>query len=311
LLLSLLCFRNTCPASIEPKVVVPPHIKAETKNQPSKPPFILGWWNVRWFPAYRPTQSNSKESLAQIETVAAILRRENPSIMFLCEIRDLKSLQKIDLSHRWRACTDIPKTLEEDPSLPQQGLAILSCIPWEEIWALDFSVLPNTPDRPSRGIIAARFCIGNAPPLTLYGVHLKSNRGGVESNFLRRERAIDWLQWDWRRKNLDPKRDRIVVLGDFNTSPTNPVFAKEKTLLRLKELGFINASDGMLPREKVTLPKIPGSSVPDNDFDHIFYSKVLAEARKTGAVKPRIVKTPFKASDHYPIFLRIDDWIAP
>jgi endonuclease/exonuclease/phosphatase family metal-dependent hydrolase len=268
-------------------------------------PFKLGHWNIRWFPGGHPTRSTAESIQSQRAGVLQLLEKENPDILFACEISSLRALEDLKTPYPYIACSDIPRTEEEDKSLPQQGLALLSKFAWKEIWTLDFSQIPETPDKPSRGILGAAFESASGRKLTLYGVHLKSNRGDAASNYLRRRKALDYLEADWKKRGLDPARDELVLLGDFNTSPDDPSFAEETTLKRLDELGFANAAATLPPDRRATIPA--DERFPANSFDHIYLSRALASQQSDPKPGLRIVPIDTrKVSDHYPLFLQVN-----
>jgi endonuclease/exonuclease/phosphatase family metal-dependent hydrolase len=133
-------------------------------------------------------------------------------------------------------------------------------------------------------------------PLVIYAVHLKSNRGDATTNRLRRLRAMEQLEADWKRQGLDPERDRIVILGDFNTSLHDPQFEGEATLQRLKARGFQSAAEGLPRAQSFTVSGSGG--FPPNDFDHIYVSP--AQAKRFHGPPPWMTVRPFvpAASDH-------------
>ncbi|GAB4250871.1 MAG: hypothetical protein OHK005_17950 [Candidatus Methylacidiphilales bacterium] len=270
-----------------------------------KGPVVVASWNIEWFPTKRPELPMESEAVEKhIGAIAAKIKELNPTIMIATEVRDVASLGKLDAGFTHLACTAIPRPEDENPDLPNQGIALLSKLPWDSVWALDFSGLPQTPDRPSRGILGAKIPLPNGKPLYVYGVHLKSNRGGVEAAAVRRERAIDYWLADLRRWRLDPEKDFIVIMGDFNSSPRDPRFAPDKTLSKVQAAGFVLASDGMTPEQAVTIPA--SGQYPANDFDHILLSKALAATMKTPAPWLEIESVPKSLSDHYPIRVRLD-----
>ncbi len=293
---------------LPPKVTEPLIWKGQESAPLPTKPYRIGFWNIRWFPGHHPIQQTDESRQKQIAAVSDQLRAWQPTIFFAAEIRSLESLKQLDVPHPFRACTDIPRTAEENPALPQQGMAILSMVDWEAIWVLDFSELPESEDRPSRGILAAQFKVDDQL-LTCYVVHLKSNRGGPETSMIRRQKAIEYLQWDWKRQGIDPARDAIMVLGDFNTSPTDPAFSAETTLTRLVELGFHHAGEGLPRSQRITLPK---TRYPENDFDHIYLSAGLWN-RIGGEDSPRMEVKPVGSdiSDHHALFFDMTRHFMP
>lgn len=288
---------------IPPQVAAPQTAASEGIITPSTPPVTLGFWNIRWFPGHHPVRQDKESRAKQKQAVEKWIGQWKPKILFASEIRDLDALKALDLEYPYRACTHIPRTEDENPDLPQQGLGVLSRIPWADIWSLDFSQLPLSGDKPSRGILAVQFKVPSGALLTCYAVHLKSNRGGIEETWIRRQRAVDYLRWDWQRRKLDPAKDWMIVLGDFNTSLEDPAFEVDKTLEYLMSFGFDHAGEG-LPREKRLT--IHASRYPANDFDHIFLSKALSQA-VGGEDRPRteVRKVPDEVSDHDAIFIDV------
>jgi len=286
---------------IPPQVKVPPQATAEKSDPQPKESLTLGFWNIRWFPGHHPVRQDEQSRAKQKEAVEQRIGQWKPDILFASEIRGIDALKSLDVDHPYRACTDIPRTEDENPDLPQQGLGVLSRIPWEEAWVLDFSQLPLSGDKPSRGILAVQFKLPSGSLLTCYAVHLKSNRGGIDATWIRRQRAVDYLRWDWKRKDLDPAKDWIMVLGDFNTSMEDPAFEVDRTLEYLMSFGFDHAGEGLPREERLT---IHASRYPANDFDHIFLSTALSEALG-GKERPRaeVRKVPSEVSDHNAIFL--------
>jgi endonuclease/exonuclease/phosphatase family metal-dependent hydrolase len=295
-------------ALLPPKIVIPPNnIQKNAAN--SHAPVTIGCWNMEWFPGRNPHHPNEHYTQIQINGVKDILNQQNPTIFFACEIRSLDALKKLQLDYPYLACTNFPRPADDPVKLPNQGLAVLSRYPWQEIWALDFSDLPPALNRPPRGILGVKLTLPNNQTLTIYCVHLKSNLGDPTANRAKRESAIDYLEWDWQRRGLDPSRDHLIILGDFNTSVYDPTFTQEQTLRRLLKLGFHDAADGMTEDQRITIPA-DNKGYPDNDFDHILLSKSLCSQLASKPPWVKIVHVPFTISDHYPLFMNTDAWFA-
>jgi endonuclease/exonuclease/phosphatase family metal-dependent hydrolase len=306
--LLLLCNAVSVSALIPPQVTVPPHETA-TSHANDQVPALIGCWNLEWFPGRNPRRTEPHLAQMQIDGVKRVLAEQQPGIFFACEVRSLEDLKKLQLDYPYLACTEFPRPPGDDAELPNQGLAILSRHPWQELWALDFSGLPAAPNRPPRGIIAASFSLPNQQTLTIYGMHMKSNHGDPAANRAKREAALDYLEWDWQRRGLDANRDFIIVLGDFNTSLHDPVFASEQTLRRLRKLGFSDTAEGMTADQRITIPA-NNAGYPDNDFDHIFISKPLRSRLASPPPWVKIVRVPFTVSDHYPLFIDVKIWFG-
>ena len=148
--------------------------------------------------------------------------------------------------------------------------------------------------------------------MTVYTVHLKSNRGGREASALRRERAMEYLRKDWEKRGLDPQKDRILIGGDFNCSLRNPEFAEEKTIRGLLQEGWVSAAAEIPWPEAATVKPDPEGKFPAADFDYILISPGWAALLRTEAPRGRSY-AGFKAgvvqggkipSDHYPVWIR-------
>jgi endonuclease/exonuclease/phosphatase family metal-dependent hydrolase len=284
------------------KVVDVP-VPAHSRTLPEQGGVVLAAWNVAWFPGMHPTKATPQDRERQVAAAAAEVAAVNPHILLAFEIRDEAALRRLAPGRAFYHCTQIVRPPDENPDLPNQGLALAAKTPPRACWVLDFSSLPQTPDRPVRGILGGEFATADGGRLVVYGVHLKSNRGDAATNRLRRLRAIQALCDDWERRGYDPARDRLVVAGDFNTSASDPQFDGERTLAVLEEAGMVRAGQG-LPREASF--SVAGSGMfPPNDFDHIFVSK--AQAERMGGSPPWLVVRPFvpAASDHAMLVIKL------
>lgn len=288
----------------------PETIIAEAPAPPPKTPIILTSWNIEWFPTRRPDiPLDDPRVEPRIQAIAAKINELDPTIMVAVEIRDAATLAKLNAGFSHIACTAIPRPPDENPDLPNQGIALMSKLPWKKIWALDFSGLPQTADRPSRGILAAEFSLPGQRPLYLYAVHLKSNRSGIGPAALRRQRAIDYWLADLRRLQLNPAKDFIIIMGDFNSSARDPRFREDKTIPMILQAGFILASEGSPVEKTVTIPG--DGRYPPNDFDHIFLSKALADVMPGPPPWMTIHPVEPALSDHYPIRLVLPFQLNP
>jgi endonuclease/exonuclease/phosphatase family metal-dependent hydrolase len=297
--------KSVLPYLIPPEVTSPEIGDEGEAGAPLKHPLVV-FWNMRWYPAQPGEDPSSPEVEKKIKGSAAVLQQTAADIILLCEVLDLRSLKRMSLAYPYQACTTIKRHPQDHPTLPSQNLALLSRAKPERIWVLDFHQLPGTPDRPSRGILGAQFKIDTESTLTCYALHLKSNLGGYRQTALRRERAIDYLQWDMARLDLDPARDLILVAGDMNTSMNNPLFRQEATLRTLTRLGFKPA-----PLAPATTSRGDASGHGHkrlNEFDHIYLSTSLRQRMEE---EGQIVQgttfqlSPDNLSDHDPIGIRL------
>jgi endonuclease/exonuclease/phosphatase family metal-dependent hydrolase len=206
--------------------------------------------------------------------------------------------------YRWQAVSNFQRAKDEEVKLPPQNVAIVSQVPWKEVWEVDFHGLPITPDRPVRGFLGALFVDKKGNRLTAYVVHLKSNRGGRDASSVRRERAIDYLRWDWRRRGLNPQNEAMLLAGDFNCSLRNPDFT-EDTVRKLLREGW-KAAEEKLPWPAVATvkPDLAGRYAVV-DFDHILLSPGWVKKNGAGRMEVGVWRKGEVPSDHFPLEMRL------
>lgn len=258
-------------------------------------------WNLQWFPGQHP-QATMLLQQRHIQSVGQLVRGIWPQVVLLQEVLDGEALRMASPVYPWRVVTSFQRAGDENEALPAQNLALVSQWPWKEVWEVDFYRLPLTPDRPVRGFIGAKFQDDQGRAVTLYGVHLKSNRGGRESSARRRERAMEYLRWDWRRLGLDPDRDFMMIAGDFNCSTKNPEFS-ERTIRQLVQEGWGLADQELGWPKGATVKPDPQGKFPAADFDHFLLSPALVRVRGAGRQDLRIFSRGEIPSDHYPVEL--------
>lgn len=286
------------PEVEEPRVLS----KGENGNVP-RLPWRWMTWNLQWFPGHLP-QSVARAKELHIQSVDLYLKKLSPQVVILQEILDAGAVVKAASSYPWKVVTDFQRAGDENEKLPPQNVALVSQWPWKEVWEVDFHRLPLTPDRPVRGFIGARFQDDLGRTVVVYGVHLKSNRGGRDGSSRRREMAMEYLRWDWRRKGFNPVRDHILVGGDFNCSTRNPEFT-EGTIRNLIEEGWRVADECFGWPEGATVKPDPHGRFPAVDFDHFLLSPGLVRALREGSQGVRIYSHNDIPSDHYPVELTI------
>ena len=258
-------------------------------------------WNLQWFPGHLPHSSPTVKD-QHIQSVGMLFKKIRPQVGLLQEVLDSADLERASSGYPWRVITNFQRAGDEDEKLPPQNVAMISQWPWKEVWEVDFDRLPLTPDRPVRGFLGVKFQNDQGQNLTAYGIHLKSNRGGRDSSAKKRERAMDYLRWDWQRRGLDPKKNLMLVAGDFNCSTRNPEFS-EGTIRNLMREGWALADGDIGWPEGATVKADPRGRFPASDFDHFLLSPGLV--RFLG-VKKQDVKIFSKGeipSDHYPVEL--------
>ena len=117
---------------------------------------------------------------------------------------------------------------------------------------------------------------------------------------------MDYLRKDWEKRGLDPRKDWILVAGDFNCSLRNPEFVEEKTIQDLLREGWVSATERISWPEAATVKPDPGGRYPATDFDHILLSPGWEKAVEGDRWKVEVIQNPKVPSDHYPVVLRLE-----
>lgn len=283
----------------------------------------IATWKIEWFPA---GLRHGADENAQLQTAAtaALIREFDPDILVTQETRNLRALVLLNnnlgsrgysrLASSWYYGENLEQNLNDKI---QQQCGILSRFPWSEIWELDFAPF-KTANPPVRGWLAARFNI-KGRQFVLYNAFLKSNTGvdnaeTLKANAASREASIRELKRDLDRLNLDPYRDRIIVLGDFNTDYFDSRFQGENTFGKLASMGFQHTWGAESRQNIITYPAAAGDARPDEVYDYIWLSSACgdpapqAKVLAKGASKRKGVfggDEPGLASDHYPVWVDI------
>ena len=283
----------------------PPSQSQPVLEKPGRLPESVATWNLQWFPGNRPEPSPADRSRHEAEA-KKIIRKMEVDLLLVQEVVDREALGRVTREYPWRSVSNFQRAADEDPKLPVQNVAILSKVPIRESWEVGFHSLPLTPDRPVRGFLGAR--LGTKKNgMTVYTLHLKSNRGGREASAKRREKAMEYLRKDWENRGLDPERDAILVAGDFNCSLRNPEFADEKTIRGLLKKGWISVTDRIPWPAAATVRPDPEGKYPASDFDHILVSPAWAKAEGRRRWQAGVMQDLAVPSDHWPVWLRFGD----
>jgi endonuclease/exonuclease/phosphatase family metal-dependent hydrolase len=300
-----LAFAGHAALPLPTPIVQVPEI-CEPKSNPAGSDFPASWltWNLEWFPGRSP---KSEEAIQQghIRNVRACLRKISPDVAIFQEVVSATALSVAAGDYPWRAVTHFERAADEDEKLPPQNIALVSRIPWREIWELDFHALPVNEERPVRGFLGAEFIDPLERRLTVYGVHLKSNRGGREASAKRREKTMEYLRWDWRRRNLNPQEEAILIAGDFNCSLKNPEFVQEKTIRGLLKEGWISLTQEMPWPEGATVRQNRLAKYPPADFDHILLSPGWIKSFGRNGEDIRVFRNKDVPSDHFPLWMKM------
>ena len=157
---------------------------------------------------------------------------------------------------------------------------------WAESWKRGGAIMPP------RGFAFAAYQLSPTQVLLVYALHLKSNRGEIREDMRIREESMRQLLSHMRAmKAAYEKMGALtwIVGGDFNTTPDELRFAREKTIPALLADGFSWAFQGIPSSSRITMPA--DLRYPAAAFDQIFYR---------GATLARAWVTPTspQSSDH-------------
>lgn len=273
----------------------------------ASPAFTLhaATWNIRWFPSGRPEPQDPQIEAEIIDAAAAQIRRLQPHVLCLQEIRDHAAAEALvaAIGLRGLSVAVCSSFLRRDGTPARQQLAILTNQPVRmagaERWTAEGAV------DPPRGYAYALLDT-TAGPVAVFSVHLKSNfiREGLDReqhtvlNRLKRELAAEQLRAAVRRMQATAgdKQLRIVVAGDFNTSTEGDRWAGETTLTDFHAEGYRCAFEGMPVERTHTLPATP--FYPAVTFDYILHKGF------TGRQRTRIHPVQW-VSDHRMVSVRL------
>lgn len=274
-------------ACIVPTLLVPDTRVAAQSTPPTT--LTATFWNVQWFPGRRPNASRAEEN-RQIRAVHADLARFDSDLVALEEVRDFRhaALAVKPLSgFKVDVCSDFPAREEQRET---QQVAIASRLQPLSAWAEEWK--PGAAITPPRGFAFAAYQLSPRQVLLVYALHLKSNRGDIREDIRIREESIHQLLS--HMKAMDRAYAKLgaltwIVGGDFNTSPDDPRFARERTVPNLRAGGFRWAWEEIPFPSRITVPA--DERYPPACFDHIFY-------RGATLTKAWLAQTSRQSSDH-------------
>ena len=249
-------------------------------TQPHEPQeVIVATWNIKWFPSGTPDTQNPEFERRVIDATAREVRKHEPDILCVQEIRDAAALtqmvQRTGLPLSIAVCSAFPPVSE---TIPQQQVAIVSRFPVLESGFKRWTVsgLVDTP----RGYA---YAILDAPggKVAVFTLHLKSNFIPKEAedperintlNRLKRELASEQVRAriNALRTRTDDPITRVILAGDFNVSRWDDRWAGETTLTSLLDDGFSCVLSTLPPDERHTMDET--RTYPATTFDHIFHT---------------------------------------
>jgi endonuclease/exonuclease/phosphatase family metal-dependent hydrolase len=252
-------------------------------------------WNLEWFPGKKPTSTQAERALHMSEAKDALLQIA-PDILCAQEIRDVEVFTELT-SVLPKMNPLIVSMFRDSPTggaVSIQQTAIASIYPSDSSWFEAFKPAPNTPPR---GFSFAAIPFGGTI-LLVYSVHLKSNMGGVSLSVPKREEsAAQLVAHAEEMAALYGQRFQVAVIiaGDFNTDPTDPQFAEDKTFEVFEQAGFEWAWKNVPPQARVTHPS--KGRYPDATFDGFLL--------KGAKLLSTDVLSRVSVSDHRPAVLKI------
>jgi endonuclease/exonuclease/phosphatase family metal-dependent hydrolase len=250
-------------------------------------------WNLEWFPNGSAHDATQEKQAQRIEAAADVLKKLNPDILLLQEMRDYDACARLGEAiqpgaYQVAICSAFKGARQQE--------AIVAKIPAQAAWSESWKSMEGID--PPRGFTFAWFKIGNAD-VGVYSLHLKSNRimhGNKEietaKNIRKREVSIQQLLAHIHDVigTAIPSIKGLIVGGDFNTNHDQTMFAAETTLDSLTSAAYRSVFEGIPFEQRITHPGSHG--YPDATFDYLFGKNV-----KIG--KPTITQT--NVSDHLPV----------
>ena len=264
----------------------------------------LTTWNLKWFPSGASEPDTPEREAQRISEVGKVLNDLNPEIIFLQDVRDKESCEKLAKqlkqgNYQVLVCSSFMD--QADESIVKKQLAILSKRPALAAGAAEW--MSDVRIQVPGGFVFAVIPFGTEK-IGLYSVQLKNNviRGNYE-----RENQLSILKREWSAEHLlrhassaqlfrTNRVDSTIIAGNFNTTIDQTRFISEKTLRLLEAAGFANGYANVPAQNRVTFPGRGRSA--DVTFDYIY-------ARDAAFVaKPEISFS--ELSDHFPVTVELE-----
>jgi endonuclease/exonuclease/phosphatase family metal-dependent hydrolase len=127
-------------------------------------------WNLEWFPNGSAHEATQEKQAQRIAAAADVLKKLNPDILLLQEMRDYDACARLgDAIQPGAYSVAICSAFKG----AKQQEAILAKIPAQAAWSESWKSMEGID--PPRGFAFAWFKVGNAD-VGVYSLHLKSNR---------------------------------------------------------------------------------------------------------------------------------------
>ena len=250
-------------------------------------------WNLEWFPNGNAREAPPEKQAQRIQAAADVLKKLNPDILLLQEVRDYGVCARLGDAiqpgaYQVAICAAFKGAKQQE--------AIVAKIPAQAAWSESWKSREGID--PSRGFAFAWYKIGNAD-IGVYSLHLKSNlvtHGNAEietaKNIQKREVSIQQLLAHVHDVigTMIPSIKGLIIGGDFNTNHDQAMFAAEKTLDTLTSAAYQDVFEGLPFEQRITHPGNHG--FPDATFDYFFGKNV--KFRKAITAQTNV-------SDHLPV----------
>jgi endonuclease/exonuclease/phosphatase family metal-dependent hydrolase len=236
--------------------------------------FRITTWNLEWFPNGSPHDATPEKQAQRIQAAADVLKKLNPDILLLQEVRDYDACARLGDAiqpgaYQVAICSAFKGGKQQE--------AIVAKIPAQAAWSEPWKSMEGID--PPRGFAFAWFKIGSVD-IGVYSLHLKSNlvtHGNAEietaQNIRKREVSIQQLLTHIHDVigTVIPSIKGLIVGGDFNTNHDQAMFAAEKTLDTLSSAAYQSVFEGIAFEQRITHPGSHG--FPDATFDYLFGKK--------------------------------------
>jgi endonuclease/exonuclease/phosphatase family metal-dependent hydrolase len=219
-------------------------------------------WNLEWFPNGPAREATPEKQAQRIQAAADVLKKLNPDILLLQEVRDYDACARLGDAILPGAYTvGICSAFKGG----KQQEAIVAKIPAQAAWSESWKSMEGID--PPRGFAFAWFKIGNAD-IGIYSLHLKSNlvtHGNAEietaQNIRKREVSIQQLLAHIHDVigTVIPSINGFDCCGDFNTNHDQAMFAAENTLETLTSAAYKSVFEGIPLTQRITHPAVTGS----------------------------------------------------
>lgn len=244
-------------------------------------------WNLEWFPGWKAESLPEKQEL-HMQMVQKALRRLDPDILILSEVRDAEAVKQAISGLRGFKLNAIT-TFDGRP----QQIAIASRYNATRSGVLP---VPRVVMGPPRGFIFAELELPGRKCLQVFGAHWKSNHGSPSVNFTYRElSALQMFQYaEWLEEPRPGCRGLAqLITGDLNTGLDEEKFLADDSIRYLIGQGFYWPFSPLEPAKRITW--LGNKYHEPTQFDHFLI-------RAAGQPRARVLDGG-GCSDHAPIEL--------